>query len=49
MDYAVENEKTANLITYAKVYRQAELNTDHLLLCAKLQFPQDGTRRSREN
>jgi hypothetical protein len=34
VDYVIGNEKTA-----IRVYRGAELNTDHFLLCTKLQVP----------
>jgi len=38
IDYAIANEKTAKLVKDIRVYRGAELNTDHFLLCTKLQF-----------
>jgi hypothetical protein len=38
IDYAIANEKTAKPVKDTKVYRGAELNMDHFLLCTELQF-----------
>jgi exonuclease III len=39
IDYSIANEKAAKLFKDVRVYREAELDTDHFLLCAKLRFP----------
>jgi hypothetical protein len=39
IDYSIANEKAEKLFKDVRVYRGAELGTDHFLLCAKLRFP----------
>jgi hypothetical protein len=38
IDYSIANEKAAKLFKDVRVYRGAQLDTDHFLLCAKLRF-----------
>jgi hypothetical protein len=45
IDYVIANEKAAKLIKDVRVYRRADLNTNHFLLCTKLQFPPNGRKQ----
>jgi len=39
IDYFITNIKTSKAIQDIRVYRSTELDTDHYLLCAKVNFP----------
>mgnify|MGYP002224294368 CR=1 FL=1 len=39
IDYIISNKKTSDIIEDVRVYRGANLNTDHYLLCTKINFP----------
>jgi len=39
IDYFITNMKTSNVIQHIRVYRSNKIDSDHYLLCAKLNFP----------
>jgi len=39
IDYFITNMKTSKVIQDIRVYRSFELDSDHYLLCAKVNFP----------
>jgi hypothetical protein len=39
IDYFITNIKVSKIIQAIRVYRSIELDTDHYLLCAKVDFP----------
>jgi hypothetical protein len=42
IDYLITNLKASKTIQDIRVYRSIELDTDHYLLCAKVDFHLDG-------
>jgi len=39
IDYFIKNMKTSKVIQDIRVYRNNEIDSDHYLLCAKVNFP----------
>ena len=39
IDYFITNMKTSKVIQDIRVYRSNEIDSDHYLLCAKVNFP----------
>jgi len=49
IDYFITNMKTSKVIQDNRVYRSNEIDNDHYLLCAKVNFPTRWLKKSSKN